>query len=277
VGRAPHADPDAEEEDAAREPDGDLLFRIDPREFRAALQDARGQLGRAEAALTKSRQDVARYGPLSAEGAVSRKEYDDAVQTERANAAAVESGRAAVEQARLSLEWTEVRSPIGGVAGLSLTQTGDLVEPTTLLTTVSQLDPIKVTFPMSEREYLRYATKFGQHAQNRTPADETSNAELVLADGSVYPESGRVVATNREVDQQTGAILVQAAFPTSQLLRPASSPAFARSPNCGGARSSFRNGRCRSCRGSIASPSSATTTRSRSAPSRSGRAPAATG
>jgi membrane fusion protein (multidrug efflux system) len=200
---------------------GEILFRIDPREFRAALQDARGQLGRAQALLTKSRQDVARYGPLSREGAVSRQEYDDAVQAARAASAAVESGNAAVEQARLNLEWTEVRSPIEGVAGLALAQIGDLVSPSTLLTTVSQLDPVKVTFPVSEREYLRYAVQLGKRAQGTAEPDAGPNAELVLADGSVYPERGRVIATNREVDQQTGAILIQAAFPNpSLLLRP---------------------------------------------------------
>jgi membrane fusion protein (multidrug efflux system) len=197
---------------------GEILFRIDPREFRAALQDARGQLGRAEALRTKSRQDVARYGPLSREGAVSRQEYDDAVQAERAAAAAVESGRAAVEQARLNLEWTEVRSPIEGVAGLALAQIGDLVSPNTLLTTVSQLDPAKVTFPVSEREYLRYAVQLGKRAQGTADPDAGPSAELILADGSVYPERGRVIATNREVDQQTGAILIQAAFPNPNLL-----------------------------------------------------------
>lgn len=198
---------------------GALLFRIDPREFRAALQDARGQLGRAQALLTRSRQDVERYGPLSREGAVSRKEYDDAVQNARAAAAAVESGQAAVTQAQLDLEWTEVRSPIEGVAGLTLAQIGDLISPSTLLTTVSQLDPVKVTFPVSEREYIRYAAALGERARGAVPAgNDGPGAELVLADGSVYPERGRIFATNREVDQQTGAILVQAAFPNPQLL-----------------------------------------------------------
>jgi membrane fusion protein (multidrug efflux system) len=197
---------------------GAVLFRIDPREFRVALQDARGMLGRAEALLTRSRQDVERYGPLSREGAVSRKEYDDAVQAARGAAAAVESGRAAVEQATLNLQWTEVRSPIDGVAGLSLAQIGDLVSPSTLLTTVSQLDPVKVTFPVSEREYIRYAAALGERARGTGPADGAAAAELILADGSVYPERGHLVATNREVDQQTGAILIQAAFPNPKLL-----------------------------------------------------------
>jgi membrane fusion protein (multidrug efflux system) len=198
---------------------GDLLFTIDPREFRAALQDARGQLGRAEASLQKSRQDVARYGPLSREGAVSKKEYDDAVQASRAGAAAVESGKAGVEQARLNLEWTEIRSPIDGIAGLAQAQIGDLISPSTLLTTVSQLDPVKVTFPVSEREYLRYAELLSERLRNDAPAPEDEpQAELILADGIVYPERGRLVAANREVDQQTGAILLQAAFPNAKLL-----------------------------------------------------------
>jgi RND family efflux transporter MFP subunit len=200
---------------------GQMLFTIDPREFRAALQDARGQLGRAEALLGKTRQDVARYGPLSEEGAVSRKEYDDAVQAARAGAAAVESGRAAVEKAQLDLDWSEVRSPIDGIAGLALAQIGDLVSPSTLLTTVSQLDPVKVTFPVSEREYLRYADVLSARLNGAPPADGGPQAELILADASVYPERGRLIAANREVDPQTGSILLQAAFPNPRmLLRP---------------------------------------------------------
>lgn len=137
---------------------GELLFSIDPRPYSAALDQAKGDLGRAEAALGKTRLDVSRYTPLAKEGAISQQELDNAIQADRGNQAAVAAARAAVKQAELNLEWTQVRSPIDGIAGISVAQIGDLISASTLLTTVSRVDPIKVTFPISEREYLKFAT-----------------------------------------------------------------------------------------------------------------------
>jgi membrane fusion protein (multidrug efflux system) len=194
---------------------GDLLFIIDPRVFRAAAEEARGKLAQAQANLEKSRLDVARYRPLVAEGAVSRQELDDAVQAERANAAAVVSAGAALEQARLDLEWTQVRAPIRGIAGLSRAEIGDLVSSATELTTMSQLDPVRVRVPISEQEYLRFA--------QRGPPGRNSGAsfELLLADGSLWPHRGKLLAVNREVGLETGTLLVDAEFPNPEnLLRP---------------------------------------------------------
>src|SRR5690606_14203492 len=141
---------------------GTLLFRIDPRPFAAALDQARGDLLRAEAALERSRLDVERYRPLVAEGAVSQQEYDNAVQRLRADEASVQSARAAVERAGIELGFTEIRAPIAGVVGIANRQLGDFVGPTdpTPLTTISQLDPIRVEFHVSEQEYLRFAPAF---------------------------------------------------------------------------------------------------------------------
>ena len=199
---------------------GDLLFEIDDRQYRAALDEARGNLARQQAALKKYELDVARYTPLEAKGAVSREELDDAIQASRGAKAQVDAAAAAVETARLNLGWTRVYAPIAGVAGIAPVQVGDLVTPSTLLTTVSQLDPIKVTFPISEREYLQFADRIQAHQRNGPGADEPE-IEMILADGKPYPHPGRFYVANRQVDVGTGTIQLQALFPNPDgVLRP---------------------------------------------------------
>ena len=199
---------------------GELLFQIDPRQFKAALDEAVGQLGSAQAALGKSEMDVTRYRPLAAEGAVSQQELDNAVQARSADAAQVASGQAAVEQARLNLEWTSVNSPVTGVAAIATAQIGDLVSPTTLLTTVSQLDPMKVSFPISEDDYLRFAKAIRANQQTGPSADAPP-LELILANGNVYPHPGQFYVTGLDVSATTGTIMEQGVFPNPEnLLRP---------------------------------------------------------
>lgn len=199
---------------------GDILFVIDPRPYQAALEEAKGQVHRAEAALTKSQQDVARYTPLAKEGAISQQELDNAVQARRASSAQVDSARAALEQARLNLDWTQVKSPIDGVAGLSQAQIGDLIQPTSQMTTVSQLDPIQVNVPISEQEYLKFARQIEQVSDRQQPK-EPRPLELILADGSTFPQPGRVALANRQVDVRTGTITIVSYFPNpGNLLRP---------------------------------------------------------
>lgn len=196
---------------------GTLLFTIDARPYRAAFDAAKGDLGRAEAQLTKTQQDVTRYTPLAKEGAISQQELDNAVQANRAAKAAVDSARAVVEKAQLDLDWTQLKSPIAGVAGISVAQVGDLIGENTVLTTVSQVDPIKVSFPISEQEYLRYADLMPVDGS----AKREGTLELVLADGSKYPELGRASVANRQVDVKTGTLLVVSLFPNPRsLLRP---------------------------------------------------------
>jgi len=199
---------------------GQLLFQIDDREYKAALDHALGNLAQSEALLKKNQLDVARYTPLQASGAVSKEELDDAVQATRGSEAQVQAARAAVESARLNLEWTKVESPIDGIAEIATVQVGDLVNTSTLLTTVSQVDPIKVTFPISEREYLWAAERVKEHAETGRGKDEP-DLEMILADGTVYNHPGRFYVTNRQVDIQTGTIQVQGVFPNpGNLLRP---------------------------------------------------------
>jgi membrane fusion protein (multidrug efflux system) len=208
-------------QEGSRVKPGDLLFRIDPRSFQAALDQARGDLGRAEAARELSRLDVARYTPLVEEGAVSRQEYDTAVQRLRSDDAAVQAARAAVEKARIELGFTEIRSPIAGIVGVAKRQLGDFVGPTdpTPLTSVSQLDPIRVSFPLSEQEYLRFAPRIQKAVEDGSFRKDS--LQLVLADGSIYPHPGTGYPAGREIDPQTGTITVKGVFPNpDQVLRP---------------------------------------------------------
>lgn len=195
---------------------GALMFEIDPRQFQAQVESAMGELGRAQAALGRSDQDVARYRPLATQGAVSQKELDDAVQAQRANRASVESARAALDQAKLNLGWTKITSPIDGIAGIAVAQIGDLVGPSTVLTTVSTIDPIKVDFPIAEQTYLEY-----RRSQIRRYSTGSDTATLTLADGTQYMEKGKFYALGRDVNPETGTILVEAEFPNPKaLLRP---------------------------------------------------------
>jgi membrane fusion protein (multidrug efflux system) len=200
---------------------GQLLFQIDPRQFQAAYDEAIANLGQAKAELKKTQQDVARYRPLAAQGAVSQQELDDSIQANLANEAAVQQATAAVEQARLNLDWTKVQSPIDGIAGINQAQIGDLVGSTSVLTTVSTVDPVKVQFPISEREYLRFAEQINRESATGAPDPTAPRLELILANESAYPKEGRFLSVDRQVDQRTGTLLVQAAFPNpDNVLRP---------------------------------------------------------
>jgi RND family efflux transporter MFP subunit len=199
---------------------GQLLFEIDDRPYKAALDQALGELAQQQANVRKNQQDVAKYTPLAARGAVSKKELDNAVQATRASEAQVRAAEATVENARLNLGWTRVYSPIAGIAGIAPVQLGDLVTPSTVLTTISQVDPMKVTFPITEREYLRFADRIKEHQEKGRPPDEPE-LQLILADGSTYPLPGHFSVVNRQVEQQTGTIQVQALFPNPDaVLRP---------------------------------------------------------
>jgi RND family efflux transporter MFP subunit len=199
---------------------GQLLFQIDDRQYKAAYDQAVGDLANKQAQLKKDQQDLARYKPLLAEQVISRQDYDHVDQSTHASAAQVQAAQAAVETARLNLEWTKVVSPIDGVGGIAKTQVGDLVSPPTLLTTVSRLDPIKVTFPISEREYLHFAVKIKEHEEKGVAKDEPS-LQMILADGTVYPQRGHFYVANRQVKVQTGTIKIQGIFPNHDyILRP---------------------------------------------------------
>jgi membrane fusion protein (multidrug efflux system) len=201
---------------------GELLFTIDPRPYLAAHDQAKGDLARAEANWGKTQLDVNRYTPLAKEGAISQQELDNAIQAHQANKASVDTARAALKQAELNLDWTYIRSPIDGIAGIADAQIGDLIQPNTLLTTVSRVDPIKVTFPLSEKEYLKFADRVASAMQAEQRAQPHGPPlELILSDGSVYSERGGFALPDRQVDSKMGTISVVSYFPNPKnMLRP---------------------------------------------------------
>lgn len=201
---------------------GDLLFTIDSRTYQVALDQAKADLARAEANLGKTQLDVNRYTPLAKEGAISQQELDNAIQAHLANKAAVDMASASVKQAELNIGWTQIRAPIDGIAGIADAQIGDLIQSNTLLTTISRVDPIKVTFPLSERDYLKFADRVASAMQAEKRAQlHGPPLELILGDGSAYPEPGDVALPNREVDAKMGTISVVSYFPNPRnMLRP---------------------------------------------------------
>ena len=200
---------------------GDLLFEIDPRPFEAALQQSKGQLAQAEAQLSKTTMDVERDTPLAKQSAIPQAQLDNDIQAKAAAVAVVKANNAQVEQARLNLEFTKVHSLVDGIAGLAKGQIGDLVGPTTILTTVSQVQPIKVYFSVSEQEYLPFASRIGEVVTGKRAAGTNKVLELILADGSIYPKKGAILVADRQVDLKTGTIRFAAVFDNPQVtLRP---------------------------------------------------------
>ena len=198
---------------------GQVLFEIDPRPFQAALAQTKGELARQEAAHENARLTLARVKPLAEQNALSKRDLDNATSTELATQASVSAAKAAVQKAALDLEFTRITSPIDGIAGIAKAQLGNLVGPgvTEELTTVSTVDPIKVYLQVSEQQYLK--TKEGMEAREASVRDIP--LQLILADGSVYPQQGQFSLADRQVDVTTGTIKVATLFPNpGNFLRP---------------------------------------------------------
>ncbi len=199
---------------------GQILFQIDPRPFQALLDQVNAQLAQAQAQLGKTEMDVNRDTPLAKERAIAQSQLDNDVQAQQAAKATVKAAEAQVEQARLNLEFTDVKSLVDGIAGIAQVQIGNLVNPTAVLTTVSQVNPIKAYFSISEQEYIHFADRINAETQRETPTNGPP-FELILADGSVYPHKGVGLLANRQVDVATGSIQVISSFPNPKnALRP---------------------------------------------------------
>jgi membrane fusion protein (multidrug efflux system) len=197
---------------------GDLLFDIDARQFRAVAIQQYGNLNRLIAALNNARLNFERDKKLIASAAISQQQYDNDLAALREAQAAVVQARGTVSTAQLNEEWARVTSPISGVAGIARQQVGDLVSTTTVMTTVSQVDPIKANFNISEREYLHFAERKGPAGSMQGPDFEL---QLILDDGSVYPQQGKVIVVDRQVEPRTGTMAVQGSFPNpGNILRP---------------------------------------------------------
>src|ERR1700733_6704872 len=201
---------------------------------KADVDAAKAEIDRAEAAQLKTELDVKRYSPLAKDGTVSQQELDDAVQSNLANLASVASAkgkydrskagviaaeaqigvaRSSLQSAQLNLDFTKVKSPVNGIAGIRAANIGDLVgtDQRTLLTTVSQIDPILVQFPISEQEYLKLRDFFlAKDTQLR------SSLELILSDGTVYPIKGKIDIVGRGVESSTGTMRIRAMFSNPQ-------------------------------------------------------------
>lgn len=214
---------------------GQLLFQIDPRPFQAALDQAQGQLAQAKASLAnaqavqgRTQLDVTRYTPLAREQAASQQDLDNAVQNNLAAIATVETAKAqiktyeaAVENAKINLEFTRLVAPIDGIAGQAQLQVGALVTPNSgIVTSVSTVDPIKVYFTVGEPQYLAWRKRFPTEA-SRTEADKALRLQLILADGSTYAHEGTFYFADRQVNESTGAIRIAGLFPNpGGVLRP---------------------------------------------------------
>ncbi len=197
---------------------GDLLFQIDPRPFQAALDQAQAKLAQDQAQLGKTELDVKRYTPLAKEQAISQEELDNALQANLAAKAQVKADEAAMESAQLNLDFTKITSPVDGLAGMALAQVGDLVgQSSSVLTTVSTLNPIKVYFQISEQSYLN----FWRHHAAGSGAETNLELQLIFADGSVYPQPGRFFFADRQVNPNTGTLQIVGLFSNANyLLRP---------------------------------------------------------
>ncbi|OPX98412.1 MAG: Multidrug resistance protein MdtE precursor [Syntrophorhabdus sp. PtaU1.Bin002] len=195
---------------------GQVLFEIDPRTYRAALEEAKGQLAQAEARWQTAKANLARIRPLAEQNAVSKKDLDDAIGAQESTKASVVSANAALKKAQLNLDWTRVTSLIDGIAGIAKAQIGNLVGPGQIeeLTTVSTVNPIKAYVSLSEQEYMT-AQESKKTQVGRIPL------ELILGDGTVFPQKGEVAFADRQVDARTGTIMVATVFPNpNNLLRP---------------------------------------------------------
>jgi RND family efflux transporter MFP subunit len=201
---------------------GQVLFEIDPRPLQAVLDQAKASLAQAQAQYELAGINVRRDTPLAEAHAIAQSQLDNDIQTQAANKAAVANAQASIEAAELNVGFTKVRSLIDGVAGQATLQVGNLVNTSSVLTSVSQLNPIKVYFYISEQEYLTLSAQ----AKQRGVADLLRSGNVIplklkLANGQVYPQTGRIIFVDRAVSAQTGSIRMAAQFANpGNLLRP---------------------------------------------------------
>jgi membrane fusion protein (multidrug efflux system) len=190
---------------------GQLLFEIDPRPFEAALAQAKSQLEQGKAAALAAAADSERSDKLFAQKVISEQEHTNKTQLNEASMAKVQALEAAVEEAQLNLNFCKITAPVDGIVGIAKAQVGDLVGTgnNVLLTSISTLDPIKIVFPVSESDYLA-ATQRVQDTLNKPFDQRPESIELILADGSTFPNKGKLLSVDRQVQASTGTILVTA-------------------------------------------------------------------
>jgi membrane fusion protein (multidrug efflux system) len=191
---------------------GQTLFLMDRKPFEAALQQARGELAQQRARLTTSEANLKRVKPLAAQNAVSQKDLDDAIGNEQSARAAVLTAEGSVRQAELNLSYATIATPLTGLSSFAKTQEGAYINAqNNLLTYVAQLDPMWVNFSVSENEQLRLRESVSK-GQIKLPPNGNFDVELVLADGSVFPDRGRISFADPSFSKETGTFLVRATF-----------------------------------------------------------------
>ena len=198
-----------------------VLFEIDPRPFQAVLDQAKGQLAQAEAQLGEATLNVKRDIPEAQAHAIPQSQLDNDTQAKLAAEATVQADKAAIEQAQLNLGYTRVRSLIAGIAGIAQVQVGNLVTPASVLTGVSQVDPIKAYFQISGVEWLRMAGGISSGAVNLLSGAKPISLQLVLSNGKTFGYAGRILFADRAMNLQTGTIQIVGDFPNPRrILRP---------------------------------------------------------
>lgn len=199
-----------------------LLFKLDQRPFKASLQMAQAEVARQKANLWSAERSVERLTPLYQQKAASRKDFDDATALLLATQASLESANASLTQAEINLSYTEIFSPIHGLASRANYRIGSLMSPgpNSLLTTVSVIDPIWVNFSVSEGEHLKNLSEVAKGSV-ALPKDEKYQVELILSDGSTFPYKGEVDFADPNYDQTTGTMMIRAIVPNPGIiLRP---------------------------------------------------------
>ena len=200
---------------------GQLLYELDPRPFQAAAEKAKADVAMAEANSAKAQNDVVRDTPLAAQNAIPKKQLDSDIASEASWKAQVQAQQAALRDAELNLDWSKVHSPIEGIAGQSVSQVGDLVGTTTKMTTVSQVDPIRAYFNISESAFLGIARRVSTSIRGNSRQRDETPVEFIQANEEPFPVKGHVVMVNRQVTAGTGTIQLAAAFPNKDgTLRP---------------------------------------------------------
>ncbi len=196
--------------------EGQLLYTIDPQPFQAKVAEAMGRVAEAKTRMTQAKNDLERYRPLAEINAVSKKDFDAAEANFGAAKAAVEAAEASLSSANIQLGYTRIKAPISGIIGKSMAKTGDYVGVApnpVVLNEVSRIDTVLVEFSIPESKYLELMNyDFIKNDSQRRPKDKQQKLELILSDGSIHSEAGRINFINRQVDPTTGTILIQASF-----------------------------------------------------------------
>lgn len=202
---------------------GQLLYVVDDQQIRTKIDESRARVASANSQLSRAASDLARVEPLAKMNALSKRDLDAAIAIHETAKAEVDAAKAALQNSEIELSYTRIMAPVSGVIGITKFQVGDYVgrgPATGSLNTISSIGDVRVRFPFSENEWLRVKRKFSQGQTNNKRLTSIP-VDLILSDGSLYDEKGRLDLANREIDTETGSIIVQAIFTNKKgLIRP---------------------------------------------------------